>query len=238
MAVRGPASHAAALIPPPPSQAAATLQQWAEAFEAERQGALRGAAGPITPAVVAQAAEAHLGSQLAALGAREAGLQATAAQTAAENLQLRRALHVARQAAEPSVVQLRQLLLDPAVNREFAGLRAELEARTRELAAAQLELKALKFGPEPLLAKLDRQQDEIANLRRQVGESRAQQLERTVAALREQLEEMQRVHAELEQHSFAVDQQAERLAEQLLLAKRGLGPRPQLPGSKPPPRRP
>ena len=38
-------------------------------------------------------------------------------------------------------------------------------------------------------------QDEIANLRRQVGESRAQQLERTVAALREQLEEMQRVHA-------------------------------------------
>ena len=214
MAVRGPASHAAALIPPPPSQAAATLQQWAEAFEAERQGALRGAAGPITPAVVlaelkrrgrrgaspgcpacclvahhgaaaavpaaavpppclpllsllalarpharrAQAAEAHLGSQLAALGAREAGLQATAAQTAAENLQLRRALHVARQAAEPSVVQLRQLLLDPAVNREFAGLRAELEARTRELAAAQLELKALKFGPEPLLAKLDRQQ--------------------------------------------------------------------------------
>lgn len=75
----------------------------------------------------------------------------------AENLQLRGALHVAKQAAEPSVVQLRQLLLDPAVNREFAGLRAELEARTRELALAQA---AVRFGGhgEPLLAKLDKLQ--------------------------------------------------------------------------------
>ena len=47
--------------PPPPSltpTAAATLQaaqaagSWAEAFEAERQGLLRGAAGPITPQLV------------------------------------------------------------------------------------------------------------------------------------------------------------------------------------------
>ena len=92
------------------------------------------------------------------LQARQAGLQAGVCQSAAENLQLRQALHTAKQAAEPSVVQLRQLLLDPAVNREFAGLRAELEGRMRELAAAQLELAALKFGPEPLLAKLDKLQ--------------------------------------------------------------------------------
>lgn len=37
--------------------------------------------------------------------------------TQAENLQLRQALHAAKATAEPSVVQLRQLLLDPAVNR-------------------------------------------------------------------------------------------------------------------------
>lgn len=75
----------------------------------------------------------------------------------AENLQLRGTLHVAKQAAEPSVVQLRQLLLDPAVNREFAGLRAELEGRTRELALTQA---AVRFGGhgEPLLAKLDKLQ--------------------------------------------------------------------------------
>ena len=87
--------------------------------------------------------------------------QAQVCASQAENLQLRGALHVAKQAAEPSVVQLRQLLLDPAVNREFAGLRAELEGRTRELALAQA---AVRFGGhgEPLLDKLDKLQ--VCNL--------------------------------------------------------------------------
>lgn len=110
------------------------------------------------PSCSARAAEEQLAAQLARLQAREAGLAAAVCQTQAENLQLRQALHVAKQAAEPSVVQLRQLLLDPAVNREFAGLRSELEARTRELAAAQRELAARQFGPEPLLARVDKLQ--------------------------------------------------------------------------------
>lgn len=38
-------------------------------------------------------------------------------------------------------------------------------------------------------------QDENADLRRQVGESRAQQLERALAAAREQLEDVRRVNA-------------------------------------------
>ena len=64
-----------------------------------------------------QEAEAALRQQLAALQTRQAGLQAAVCAGQAENLQLRQALHTAKQAAEPSVVQLRQLLLDPAVNR-------------------------------------------------------------------------------------------------------------------------
>lgn len=110
------------------------------------------------PFCSARAAEEQLAAQLARLQAREAGLAAAVCQAQAENLQLRQALHVAKQAAEPSVVQLRQLLLDPAVNREFAGLRSELEARTRELAAAQRELAARQFGPDPLLARMDKLQ--------------------------------------------------------------------------------
>ena len=46
--------------------------------------------------------------------------------------------------------------------------------------------------------------------------------------------------AELEQHAFSLDQQAEQLAEQLLLAKRGSGPRvqqQQAAGFKPQPHR-
>ena len=111
---------------------------------------------PHFPPSRAQAAEQQLAAQLARLQTREAGLAAAVCQAQAENLQLRQALHVAKQAAEPSVVQLRQLLLDPAVNREFAGLRAELEARLRDLQAAQLELAARQFGgPDPLLGKID-----------------------------------------------------------------------------------
>lgn len=48
---------------------------------------------------------------------------------------------------------------------------------------------------DPLLAKLDQLQGECADLRRQVGESRAQQLERAAAAAREQLEDVRRVNA-------------------------------------------
>lgn len=59
------------------------------------------------------------------------------------------------------MVQLRQLLLDPSVNVEYAGLRTELEARTRELMAAQLQFGA----PDSLRAKLDQLQVRCPALR-------------------------------------------------------------------------
>ena len=44
--------------------------------------------------------------------------------------------------------QVRQLLLDPAVNREFAALRAEVEAKGREVKALQQELQAVNFSQD------------------------------------------------------------------------------------------
>jgi hypothetical protein len=78
-------------------------------------------------------------------------------------------------------------------------------------------------------------QHEIIDLRRQVGEGRAAQLERMLAATREQLEDVRRAHGEMEEHAFQLDQQAEALAEQLLLSRRGSGPRVMQPlgGPKP-----
>ncbi|PSC73342.1 prolyl-4 hydroxylase alpha subunit [Micractinium conductrix] len=210
--------------------AAAGGGDWAAVFEAERQGALRGATGPLTPELVlaelrrSHAAEQQLGAQLARLATREAGLAAAAAASAAENQQLRSALHSARAVADPSLVQLRQLLLDPAVNREVSRLRTELEGARREVAAAQAELRARQFGREPLVGKLEALQDENSDLRRQVGDGRVAQLERTVAAAREQLEESRRVTKELEQQAVGLDQQAEALADALALAQRGTAP--------------
>lgn len=43
---------------------------------------------------------------------------------------------------------MRQLLLDPAVNREFAALRGEVEAKGREVKALQQELQAVNFSQD------------------------------------------------------------------------------------------
>lgn len=87
----------------------------------------------------ARASEQSAREELAALRQREAGLAAEAAARQGECITLRRELAAARQSAEPSVVQLRQVLLDPAVNREVGRLRAELEQCMRSLATAQVK---------------------------------------------------------------------------------------------------
>lgn len=54
-------------------------------------------------------------------------------------------MHSAWQSSEPAVIQLKQLLLDPAVLKEFQYLRAELEESQRELKKVQQELEAVTF---------------------------------------------------------------------------------------------
>ncbi|PNW81227.1 hypothetical protein CHLRE_07g347350v5 [Chlamydomonas reinhardtii] len=73
-------------------------------------------------------AAARTQEELRKLRRRDAALQMQLADRSLEALELRRELASASAAAEPSVVQLKQLMLDPAVAREFARLRAELEA--------------------------------------------------------------------------------------------------------------
>ena len=43
---------------------------------------------------------------------------------------------------------MRQLLLDPAVNREFERLRSEVEAKAREVKGLQEELQAVHFSQD------------------------------------------------------------------------------------------
>lgn len=63
------------------------------------------------------------------------------------------------------------------------------------LSHVDASLPLLHFPPVSTFAHPARTQDENADLRRQVGESRAQQLERALAAAREQLEDVRRVNA-------------------------------------------
>jgi hypothetical protein len=74
-----------------------------------------------------------------------AALQAQAATKALENIELQRELQAQWAAGEPAVLQLKQLLLDPAVNREFTRLSSELEEARSQLRQAQEELRAVTF---------------------------------------------------------------------------------------------
>lgn len=83
--------------------------------------------------------------ELRKLRCKEAALQIQLAEKNLENLELIKDLNAVQQAADPSVVQLKQLMLDPAVNREFQRLKADLEDTQRELKHAQENLQAVNF---------------------------------------------------------------------------------------------
>jgi len=91
-----------------------------------------GSSGDGSEAALIDEAERRVRSQLAGLQKetaklkrREAALQIQLAHATLENVELRREVAAGWQAAEPSVLQVRQLVTDPAVQREFDRLRAE-----------------------------------------------------------------------------------------------------------------
>lgn len=91
-----------------------------------------------------------LRTELGTSQAAQAELHASLSAMALENIRLRDALAAAQRAAEPSVVQLRQVLLDPAVNAELARLKRELERRSGrgpdDPATGRVSRRGLAFG--------------------------------------------------------------------------------------------
>ena len=87
----------------------------------------------------------HLQEAHKALQQQHAALQAQAAAKGLANIELQRELQAQWAAGEPAMLQLKQLLLDPAVNREFTRLSSELDEARAQLRAAQDELRAVTF---------------------------------------------------------------------------------------------
>lgn len=147
-----------------------------------------------------------------------------------EGIELRRAMHSAWQSSEPAVIQLKQLLLDPAVLKEFQYLRAELEESQRELKKVQQELEAVTFTQDSkagrmLMAKCRTLQEENEEMGRELSEGRIHHLETQLALAKNFAEEMRRKYLELEEHCCALDEEAEDLQQQLFMLK-GLQPPP------------
>ena len=113
-----------------------------------------------------------------AIRRREAVLHIQLAERNLEGVELRRELNTAWSSADPNVIQLKQLLLDPALNKEFSRLKAELESTQKELKHVQQELAATSFTQESkigrqLMAKCRALADENEEMGRELSEGEA-----------------------------------------------------------------
>lgn len=182
------------------------LAEWESAFDQERTegGAFEGVVGKIQPLTVLNELRRYrleyqkASEEASALRQRLAASAAEAAARARDDISLRKELHTARAAGEPSVLQLRQLLIEPAVNREFARLAAATEVAQREAAALKEDMRAIHMvandpkGPRALATQIRSLEERCEVLVEEAGESRAAQLEKSLALAHGQLEEMRR----------------------------------------------
>lgn len=156
---------------------------------------------------------------ISVLRQRESQLQAQLMEKILENMELRRHLQAAKAAAEPNVVQVRQLLLDPAVNREFQRMHKALEDKSEEAQRLREELQGTTFqfdskAGRMLVAKCRTLQEENEEMGRELSEDRVHKLERQLALAKAYAEDMQAAFQECEDHATALDEEAEKIQEE------------------------
>lgn len=171
------------------------------------------------------AALLHPQEEVKTLRRREAALQLQLAERKLEGAELRKELNTAWAAADPNVVQLKQLLLDPALNREFNRMKAELEATQKELKHVQEELVAVTYTQESkigrqLVAKCRALADENEEMGRELAEGKMHQLEAQLSMAKDYAADMRSSFAELEEHASMLDEEAEDLQREVFALRR------------------
>ncbi|KAL4515975.1 hypothetical protein Ndes2526B_g00689 [Nannochloris sp. 'desiccata'] len=218
-----------------PDDLRAALLDWETTFQEERQdgGIFSGIVGTIQPFTVlnelrrAISSEQQARAETAALRQRLAGAAAEAAARVQEDVLLRKELLAARTSTDPSVLQLRQLLLEPAVNREFNRLSAATADATLEATALKNDIRLLhdiannsSGGPRALTAKIKSLEEKCDALQQVSEEGEAAKIERALAMAKSQLEEMRRRYGELEDHTHSLEDEIEALQRDLVNAER------------------
>jgi len=215
----------------------AALLDWETTFQEERQdnGIFSGIVGTIQPLTVlnelrrAISSEQQARAETAALRQRLAGAAAEAAARVQEDVLLRKELLAARTATDPSVLQLRQLLLEPTVNREFHRLSSATTAATLEATALKTDVRLLHDiannptgGPRALNAKIKALEEKCEALQQVNEEVETAKVERALAMARAQLEEMRHRYGELEDHTHSLEDEMEILQRDLIYTERKL----------------
>lgn len=147
----------------------------------------------------AWSSERQLRAQAAMLRQRMAAALSEALVCMKEDVDLRRELQLSRAVSEPSVLQLRQLLLEPAVNAEFARVAAAAEAAKVEVGKLKHDMLMLYSaaandpkGPRSAAAQIRKLEEECERLKEHASNSRAAALEKSLEMAKVQLEEMRK----------------------------------------------
>ncbi|GMH42464.1 hypothetical protein BSKO_10383 [Bryopsis sp. KO-2023] len=153
-----------------------------------------------------------------------ANLQFQLYQKRIEIMSLKESLHKARLASDPAVIQLKQLLLDPALQKEFRFLKSELEEKKKEVKKLQEELDGVTFTQDSkagkmLVAKCKKLQEENEDMGRELSEGRVHHLETQLALAKNFAEEMRKKCLDMEEHCSALDEEAEDLQQQIFMLK-------------------
>lgn len=172
-----------------------------------------------------RAAEAKFQEELRASRKREAQLQLQVSERTLEATELRRELSRSLQAFEPAFVQMKQLVLDPAVNKEFQRLKQELEDERKEVKRLQEELEAVTFTQDSktgrlLMNKCKSLQEENEEMGKELAEGRFHKLEATLELSKAQVKDLHAVVGELQEHCAALDEENDELQTQVFALRR------------------
>ncbi|EDO46685.1 predicted protein [Nematostella vectensis] len=123
-------------------------------------------------------------------------------------------IHDLKQAQNPSTVQMRSTLLDPAVNLLFQRMKTELDEAKVKLEQAQNDLSAWKFTPDSvtgkkLMAKCRMLIQENQELGRQLSQGRIAQLEAELALQKKYSDELKSSQDELNDFVIQLDEEVE-----------------------------
>jgi SMC interacting uncharacterized protein involved in chromosome segregation len=129
-------------------------------------------------------------------------------------------------ASEPNTLQLKKILLEPAVNREFLRLSSLAKSASNDAASLREELRAIHFvandpkGPRAMAAKVRSLEDKCKSMSTEASsESKVKALKLSLSLAQNQLEKMRQQYGELEDHVAALHEEIDELQKDLLDTK-------------------
>lgn len=130
-------------------------------------------------------------------------------------------IHDLKQAQNPSSIQLRSTLLDPAVNLLFQRMKTDLDSEKEKLEQAQNDLNAWKFTPDSvtgkkLMAKCRMLIQENQELGSKLSQGRVAQLEAELALQKKYSDELKGSQDELNDFVIQLDEEVEGMQSTIL----------------------